>query len=220
MMAADVRFVLDQLALYEKNSSLGAPFAKRLDLRRVGALGHSIGGLASVRACQTDGRIRACVNQDSDVDDGAPFILTSPARKRLDQPFLFFAVNADKFSPSVVTPTDEQLNQMKLTRAEYDVMIRRQQRVQNEALAGVGGGSYRVIIDTPGITHRSFSDLPLLAASGDPATARDSLRNFQIVVAYTRAFFDKYLKGRKDSLLEQKSSVDPKVRVDVFGPAR
>ena len=151
VMAADVRFVIDQLALYDKKRSLGAPFAGHLDLGRIGAMGHSIGGLASVRACQTDTRIRACLNQDSDVDDGAPFILTTPAGKRLDQPFLFFAVNADKFSPSVVSPTEEQLTQMKLTRAEYNEIILRQQKVQNEALASVRGGSYRVILDIPKI---------------------------------------------------------------------
>ena len=170
-----------------------------------------------MRACQTDHRLRACMNQDSDVDDGAPFILTAPAGNRLDQPFLFFAVNADKFSPSVVNPTEEQLTQMKLTRADYDEIILRQQKVQDAALANVRGGSYRVILNIPSITHRSFSDLPLLAAGDDPTKTSDSLHNFQLIVAYTRAFFDKYLKGRKDTLLEHKS-IDPKVRVDSFGP--
>ncbi|HKR60638.1 MAG TPA: hypothetical protein VJS64_13035 [Pyrinomonadaceae bacterium] len=219
VMAVDVRFVIDQLAVYNKRRSLGAPFAGHLDLRRIGALGHSIGGLASVRACQIDPRIRACVNQDSDVDDGAPFILTTPTGKKLDQPFLFFAVNADKFSPSVVNPTEEQLDKMKLTRPEYDKIILRQQKVQNDALASVRGGSYRVILDLPSITHRSFSDLPLLAAGDDPTKTSDGLHNFQLVVAYTRAFFDKYLKRQKSALLDQKSSIDPKVRVDSFVPS-
>lgn len=216
VMASDTSFVLNQLALYDKKPSLGAPFAGHLDLRRIGALGHSIGGLASVRACQIDPRIRACINQDSDVDNGAPFILTTPAGMRVDQPLLFFAVNADKFSDSVVNPTAEQLAQMKLTRAEFDALIQRQQRIQNDALASVRGGSYRVIIDIPSVTHRSFSDLTLLAASGDKTKMAESLHNYRIIQSYTRAFFDKYLKGKKDSLLEKKTSPDSRVRVDRF----
>ena len=220
VMATDTRFVIDKLTQYDKNASLGAPFAGHLDLRRVGSFGHSIGGVAAVRACQIDKRLRACMNQDSDVDDGAPFILTTSAGKSLDQPLLFFAVNGDKFGQRVVNPTDEQLVQMKLTRAEYNTIILQQQKNQNEVLASVRGGSYRVtLIDRPGISHRSFSDLTLMVVTGDATKVADSLRNYQIIQSYTRAFFDKYLKGQKDSLLDQKSSLDPLVRIDRFSPA-
>jgi hypothetical protein len=219
-MATDTRFVIDKLTQYDKKASLGAPFAGHLDLRRVGSFGHSIGGLAAVRACQIDKRLRACMNQDSDVDDGAPFILTTSAGKSLDQPLLFFAINGDKFSQRVVNPKDEQLVQMKLTRAEFNTIILRQQKIQNEVLASVRGGSYRVtMIDMPGISHRSFSDLTLMSVIGDATNGADSLHNYQIIQSYTRAFFDKYLKSQKDSLLDQKSSLDPLVRVDRFSPA-
>ena len=55
-----------------------------------------------------------------------------------------------------------------------------------------------------------------MSATGDAMKGADSLHNYQIIQSYTRAFFDKYLKGQKDSLLDQKSSLDPLVRVDRF----
>jgi hypothetical protein len=113
-----------------------------------------------------------------------------------------------------------ELVQMKLTRAEFNTIILRQQKIQNEVLASVRGGSYRVtMIDMPGISHRSFSDLTLMSVIGDATNGADSLHNYQIIQSYTRAFFDKYLKSQKDSLLDQKSSLDPLVRVDRFSPA-
>ena len=62
--AADISFALDQLAKLDQDKD--SVFGK-LDLARVGALAHSIGGRAVGRACQLDRRIRACVNED-----GAP----------------------------------------------------------------------------------------------------------------------------------------------------
>ncbi len=189
--AADTRFVIDQLIRYDKQPALGAPFAGHLDLARLSALGHSVGGLVSVRAAQVDSRIRACLNQDSDIKN-SPFVVATPGQL-LKQPFLFLiGPVSDLFSERKLRPTDEALARMKLTRAEYDALF----------------------------THRSFSDLPLLAAGGDAARQAESLHNFQIAQAYTRGFFDKYLKGRKDTLLDLKSTPDPRVRVERFGSAQ
>ena len=113
----DIQYVIGQLVRYDRTLSLGAPFAGRLDLQRIGALGHSMGGLAVVRACQQEPRIRACINQDADIA-GSPFIET-PA-ERLRQPLLFFtAATSNVFRDSFVRPSDEELARMKSTRAQY-----------------------------------------------------------------------------------------------------
>lgn len=75
------------------------------------------------------------------------------------------------------------------------------------------GGSYRVFIDIPSFIHRTFSDLTLLAADDSPQRD-ESLANFRIAQWYTRAFFDKYLKGQRDTLLDRPSSLNARVRVD------
>jgi predicted dienelactone hydrolase len=222
VMAADTRFVLDQLTRYDKMPSLHAPFAGHLDLRRIGAFGHSIGGMASARAAQIDNRIRACIDQDSIDDRGSPFTVFAPGKSPLEPPFLLFiGPSSDIFSARALHPSDTDLAAQKLTRAAYDAIIQKQQKQQNELLASVRGGSYRVLlVDIPGFTHRSFSDLPLLAAD-DTAKMTESLRNFRLAQAYTRAFFDRYLKDRKETLLDLSAgdSSDSSVKVERFGPA-
>ena len=59
----DIRFVLDELERADRTATR-LPFAGHLDLKRVGALGHSFGGVAAAKACQTDRRFTACLNQD------------------------------------------------------------------------------------------------------------------------------------------------------------
>jgi predicted dienelactone hydrolase len=198
----DIRFVLGQLGRLDGDASLSAPFCGRLGLERVGAFGHSMGGLAAVRACQLEVRILACMNQDADIA-GSPFIAT-PTGDGLRQPLLFFtAATANIFKDNFVRPTDEDLKRMNTTRSQYDADVTRVQRNQNAALASVRGGSYRVLIDIPSFIHRTFSDLPLLAADDSPQRD-ESLANFRIAQSYTRAFFDKYLKSRKETLLDKK----------------
>jgi hypothetical protein len=86
--APDIRFVITELSYHDRAQSLKAPLAGRLDLQRVGALGHSMGGLAAVRACQLDSRIAACMNHDADIA-GSPFVRSSPDEP-LRKPLLFF----------------------------------------------------------------------------------------------------------------------------------
>ena len=215
--AVDTRFVIDQLARHDRTPSLGAPFAGRLDLRRLGAFGHSVGGLASVRACQLDRRIGACMNQDSDIF-GSPFIVSGT----LDRPLLFFiAATADVSSDQKVHPTDAHLASWKMTRTEYDSQIQKAQKNQLAALLSVRGGSYRVTLSgLPGVTHRIFSDLPLLAAAGDPSKEAESLHNFTVTQSYIRAFFDKTIKNDRNTPLEPGSKpLDPLVTVDRYGSA-
>jgi hypothetical protein len=85
------------------------------------------------------------------------------------------------------------------------------------ALPAPTGGSFRVIVESIGFAHRSFMDLPLLNASDDPAASELNVRNLEIVIAYTRAFFDMTLKDRRPTLLDLPTD-SPNVRVDRFGP--
>ena len=219
VMATDIPFVIDELARYNDGPKPGAPFAGHLDLSRVGAFGHSIGGMVSARACQIDIRIRACLDEDSIDDLGSPFSVITPGSIP-KQPFLLFiAASADIFSAEAVHPSDDSLAKQKLTRAEYDQLIQKQQRKQDELLGDVSGGAYRVMLfDLPGITHRSFSDLPLLAAAQDQSKSAEALHKFQIIEEYIRGFFDKYLNGEQNTVLDRKSPPDEHVRVDRFRP--
>jgi dienelactone hydrolase len=62
--AGDQRFVLDQLDAW---STQHAVLRNHLDLRRIGAFGHSLGGAASVHAAQIDERIDAAAPTDAEL---------------------------------------------------------------------------------------------------------------------------------------------------------
>jgi dienelactone hydrolase len=66
---ADIRFVLDRL---EAGSMDLASLGGRLDLERIGILGHSNGGVAAAEACAVDARLAACLNIDGQLA-GGPF---------------------------------------------------------------------------------------------------------------------------------------------------
>ena len=62
--AEDLVFALNQLESLNRGTPEG-PFAGRLDLARVGIVGHSFGGRVAARVCQIDARLLACALLDS-----------------------------------------------------------------------------------------------------------------------------------------------------------
>lgn len=81
---ADVDLVLDQLPVLAGDGTLAGG---RLDLDRIGIVGHSNGGVTAVAACRQDARLAACVNLDGQLA-GGPFGDRAQDRAP-EQPFLF-----------------------------------------------------------------------------------------------------------------------------------
>src|SRR5205823_12960218 len=111
--ARDISFVIDQLTRYAKDTALGAPFVRQLDLKVIGALGHSAGGEAAALACQLDSRIRACLNQDG-VMHNLPFARDTAGRT-MTQPFMY--IGREYKRPPL---SDSQLSVMEKTRPQAD----------------------------------------------------------------------------------------------------
>ena len=78
----DVRFVLDGLA-----ATHGSLLEGRMDLGRVGILGHSNGGLTAAEACRQDPRLGACMNLDGQAA-GGPFSISQQGTAP-KQPFMY-----------------------------------------------------------------------------------------------------------------------------------
>lgn len=76
----DTRLVVDEVA--RLNRQTGSRFAGRLDLTRLGAFGHSMGGVASAAFCTRDRRCRAAINLDGSPQYGD--LIDRPSRR----PFL------------------------------------------------------------------------------------------------------------------------------------
>jgi len=84
---ADVRFVLDRLA-----AANGSLLDGRMDLGRVGIVGHSNGGLTAAEACRRDPRLRACLNIDGQAA-GGPFSASREGTAP-EQPFMYLTKEA------------------------------------------------------------------------------------------------------------------------------
>jgi dienelactone hydrolase len=82
--AGDILFVKRELA--RQIGSGGSMLAGRLDMTRVGVMGHSLGGIAAAQACTKDSAIRSCVNLDG-LQLGGPFS-TSADPEPPSQPFM------------------------------------------------------------------------------------------------------------------------------------
>ena len=216
IMAQDNVYALSQILKYAATKTSGAPFYGRVDADKVGAFGHSIGGLTAARTCQLDRRVKACMDQDSTDYRGSPFI-ASGLEQTESQPFFLFVVSsADVWSSRALNPSDADLTQQKLSRAEFNAIMKEQQENQTNQMAAITGGSYRLMLfDVPGFTHRSFTDQTLLAQDLDHYQI---VRNFKTIQTYTLAFFDKYLKGDNKTILEMGESVEVRAKLQKFAP--
>jgi hypothetical protein len=188
--AADIRFVIDQLTKAAGSDS-PSPFSNKIALQQIGAFGHSMGGLAAAHACQTDARIRACLNQDG-MTAAMPFFKDANGQT-MTQPFMLLQ---HRFNHD---PKDAQLF-----------------KTQDEMLSSITGGSYRITIDMPGIFHGSFMDVPLLNAAAEPLEAEQTIEALKVITACTNAFFEKTLKGNKQTSLE--SGTNSNLKIEIMHP--
>lgn len=77
VLVADQQFVYDTLENWAVNDPL---LAGRIDLTRIGLLGHSFGGATALEVCRIDTRCRAAANLDGGLYGG---IVTEPAVRPL-----------------------------------------------------------------------------------------------------------------------------------------
>ncbi|GAB3939450.1 lipase [Kribbella albertanoniae] len=95
---ADVRFVLDHLTKLRNGSNPDAEqrrlpegLGQILDLRRIGAFGHSAGGITAADVMGVDRRVRAGIDLDGELGYGYPDPASAPTVKHgTDRPFLLF----------------------------------------------------------------------------------------------------------------------------------
>jgi dienelactone hydrolase len=198
--AADIQFVKERLAQLNATDSRSFPLARRLDMRRIAAMGHSAGGAFATRACQLDSSLGACVN----LDGGMPPVAALPVfpdAAAMKQPLLLLEPQATESS-------------MFGTKEEIQAYLRKKE----QQLQGSAPGSYHVILKAPGIAHPSFSDTPIFFAGTDGYPPIGSVRhNHRLIQSFIRAFLDKNLKGQKASLLDEPSRAHPETTVQRYG---
>lgn len=183
----DVEFVLTQLT--NLNADPGSAFQNRMDLQRIGFWGHSFGGASALAICQTDSRCRAGIDMD-----GTPW--GEETQTPVAKPFMF------------VTEDYQQS-------CDQNCQLMRQ--VYNNTQPGAA-----YFLSVSGAGHFNFSDLPyrhaplvrpLFRLAGYEGSIQP-VRALDITNAYLVAFFDHYLKGTQEDLLQQPSAAYPEVRFE------
>ncbi|HVF46583.1 MAG TPA: hypothetical protein VNA17_03360 [Pyrinomonadaceae bacterium] len=187
--AADASFVVDQLS--RQNSAI----SKRLDFTNLGMLGHSFGGQAASIVCAADARFKACANLDGQAQGNA--FLPDSSGKVIRQPFLFFTK-----APEV---TNFELSMMGLSRQEYRSReLKRFERFKpgyKTRMASLESGGH--LLTFLGAKHSSFSDSPLYDSRSEQSYD-ERVKTAKAVNEYVLSFFDKYLLGKANTLLDGK----------------
>jgi dienelactone hydrolase len=154
-------------------------------------LGWSFGGAAAIEMLRTDPRVKAAVNQDGRLFGGA---MTSPVAR----PFMLFHHGID--NAAAVPEANRAVAQ------EQAALIH---GLDSTARALATADWYDVTIART--NHGHFSDLPLFLALFQDTTLLSGRRTHEIISAYTLAFFDQYLRGRRSSLLSAPAAEFPEV---------
>ncbi|AUG80114.1 esterase [Kitasatospora sp. MMS16-BH015] len=197
----DIRFVLDRLAGLGRDERLPAGLAASLDLDRIGMVGHSGGGSTALQTMHDDPRLKAAVDLDGQLHfpgpDGTGVHLTTVARDGLTGPFLLMGTGEEDSGSYHRQPGWDALWQHS-TGWHADVTL-------------------------TGSRHGSYTDaqslLPQLARQGAISAEQltkqvGEVRPDRAVLAtrsYVASFFDRWLRGRNDQLLDGPSPRFPEM---------
>jgi predicted dienelactone hydrolase len=199
--AQDVSFSIDRLAILNhpgpSDRRQAATLAGRLDLDRLGIFGISLGAIVASESCLRDARIKASLMMDAAMP-------ADVVKVGLRQPCIWISRPASDmrlersrsggWSESSITET------LATMRAVFD--------------AHRPGSAY--YLDMPGMFHVNFTDAPFWS----PLTSQlgltgpvNGLHMWGIANAYSVAFFDEYLKGHQELLLDGSAGRLPEVRL-------
>lgn len=184
----DVSFVLNELSSQRAPANIHR-VAATIDWSRVGAIGHSSGGLVAIATCETDVRVRACANMDGG--------LATPQQEPI----------ADFVAKGVTKPTlvmrshpiysDSDFARRGLTREAWE---------KRNAAGSIAFDAFAVRSTGPvwvarvaGTGHFTFSDAPYVMPSaisrfGGKIIAAD--RGLDVITTVLLAFFDQQLAAR------------------------
>ncbi|MFD3445411.1 alpha/beta hydrolase family protein [Microbacteriaceae bacterium 4G12] len=202
VIVKDSQFVLDQLSKLNQDDPSNR-FKGKLNLDRVGMIGHSLGGAATVQMLFHDERIKAGINMDG------TFFGDQIPDTGLKKPFMLMN-SAASVTSETEKPEASQLTKYGLTREKFDQIIRENAQRKTNALAN---GGYSLTIKNT--KHYSYSDFylysPLLQWMDgiNPRPVHRMINNFTV------AFFDQYLKD-KNSLLDDYIKKYPEVSLERY----
>lgn len=190
MWTSDVAFVVDQLQRLDDAHS--GRFAGRIDVRRLGIVGHSLGGATALEFCREDPRCKAALDLD-----GIPF--GEVVSEGLKKPGMFLL--SDHTGEAADPASGQVLAEI---RSIYDRLP--------------DGRSYFVI---RGANHFSFSDQILLNSQTVLGILRlfgigglDGRRGLAISADCVHTFFDVHLNGMPAAALTSLAEKYPEIQIE------
>ena len=198
----DNQFVLNQLERLDSGRLKGAPrqLRGRLDTSKVGALGHSLGGMISVVSGHDDKRFRFCLNLDGGLDPGSTY-------GSLSQPVV--AMFGDNRRPQRPGETKEAFAKRKSSRDRFIKNLKAE-------YPGATKGSYFLLVDSPGFSHFSYYDFPNDQAEEAPwrATPEQWMRNQRIILDCTLAVVDAHVRSERPKVFADLQKQFPEVKAE------
>ncbi len=194
--SADARFVLDEFERLDRAKPADR-FAGHIDFSRVGIFGHSFGGAVAAEVCRCDRRFKAGVNYDG-------LIFGDVLDQGIGKPFLFLMDGTPIPSESELEHNKgPYVRELILVAENYDCL--RHHPEERGYWASIKGAS-----------HMNFCDSPLYTpirrlTHGGPI---EPSRCFQIINAFTVAFFNTYLKGAPDPFFDGSVSAYPEIELE------
>lgn len=176
--AEDLSFMLNQLEAL----NAAKVFAGRLDLKRVGVVGHSLGGATALQFCRNDARCAAGIDLD-----GLP--LGTVIATGLNKPFLFL------LSDHAGEYDTDNIGQLKNVLADIEAIYARLPADARHYLMMRGANHYNF---SDGAVLKSPPIMKLLSAFG--IVRLDGRRQLELTASAIRRFFDVYIKHDGETL--------------------
>lgn len=187
--ASDARFVRDMLEKWNQPAS-DHVLSGRMDLGRVGILGHSYGGATAAETLATDERFSAALSLEGG-------FWGEVSHKPLERPFMYLFTGGTAQSLNPDNPKKEAV-----FFEEWQEDVDRVMRASR---------SDTLFATVEPFYHQSFTDIALVSPKLFAKQVSPE-RTVEITRAYATAFFDRYLKGVKSDLLGQDTAEFPEVR--------
>lgn len=198
----DASFAIDYLDKINMEEADGF-FTNRIDMTRVGMLGHSVGGAAAAQTLLLEPRVKAAVNLDGTLtgtgaipDEGlpGPFMQLSSEKANIVQ---------TETSESMDTNYWEEAG---VSQEEYNKYAGFLDVFENNQRNAFHNGGYHVWLK--GASHYTFTDIVLYSPLV-PYILKDKTNTklaHRTINEYTLAFFNKYLRQMDSPLLQPSSS--------------
>lgn len=189
VIVKDIQFVLDQIESLDRNDSTGR-FKGRIDLERIGVMGHSIGGAAAAQMLLLDPRVKAGINMDG------TFFGEPIPKSGFKKPFMLMKSETPAATETEKQPPQEILDKYGFTLEEFNNITKDIETRKQNSLAG---GGYALMIRHT--QHLSYSDFYMYSPLLQWMNGTNPKHEHQIINAYTVAFFDQFLQNKPSSLL-------------------